>query len=421
MIKREEIRPGVFLTEIEGHYKKSRLAIYVASPLERETLTHTAMLPFVLERGTAKLPDLTALKRKLNALYGASLFADYSCAQYRRVLEGYVDGVDGALVRDGSDISAQRTGLLLDVLFHPHVENGRFSDEWVDIEREKLRETIRSIINDKRDYCIKLLTEAFFAADERSLPVDGYEEDLDGIDGQRLYDAYKGFVKNAGIEIVYVGSRYDGLKETVLTKLSRLDIVPARHKPLEPVDKQQEQVILREMDIEQSKLALAFTPGRLLESEEWPVLRVACGILGASPMSRLFLNVREKQSLCYYASAQASYRAGGGIIVDSGIAHKDAGRAKKAMLKEIRDLAQDGPTKTEMEQIKLLYQNVLRGVTDSSAALANYCYANIIKYGRPITPQQELDQIERVTADQVRQLLGEMHLNVSCLLSGGKE
>lgn len=421
MINRKQIADGIYLTEAEGPYKTDRLAVHAASPLRRDNLTQTAMLPYVLERGTARLPDMTMLKRRLNALYGANLSTNYTMARFSRVLGGYIEGVDGALIKEGAAVSRQRVELLLDVLFDPYTENGAFPAQWVDVEREKLRETIRAVINDKRDYCIKLLTEAFFSDDERSLPTDGFEEDLDGINGANLYGAYTGFISKAAIEVIHVGSRYEGLEGAILKTLSRHDITPQKKKELTVVAKKDEQKIVEIMDVEQDKLALAFTPGRLLGEEDLAVLHVACGVLGASPTSRLFVNVREKQSLCYYVTSQPSYRSGGGIVIDCGIDHKNSGSVRAAILRELDNLCVEGPSETELQQIKLLYRNVLRGVMDSSGALANYFYANIVKYGRPLSPEEELAEIDRVSAEQVRKLLGEMHLNTSCLISAREE
>ena len=105
---RKEIAKGIFLTQAEGSYKKSRLSIYLASPLVRDTLTTTAMLPFVLERGTAKLPDMTLLKRKQNELYGANLSTNYSGYGFARIIEGHINGVDASLLKDGKDIMRDR-------------------------------------------------------------------------------------------------------------------------------------------------------------------------------------------------------------------------------------------------------------------------------------------------------------------------
>lgn len=413
---RREIANGIYLTQVAGNYKRSRLSVYMASPLRRETLSETAILPFIMERGTTKLPDMTLLRRRQNALYGANLSTNYSSVGFSRVVEGYVEGVDGSFIQDGADVAAQRTDLLLDVLFDPYVENGAFRGDWIDIEREKLREAIRSIINEKRDYCAKLLSEAFYD-DERGLPVDGFEEDLDLIGGERTYQVYKDTVAQSGLEVIYVGSDYEGLEQALVERLQVAGTNPAGIKPLTAIPKRDELVIVQEMDVEQDKLAMAFTCGRVLNRQEMVVLRVANALLGAAPTSRLHQNVREKQSLCYYVSAQPSYKSGGGMVIESGIEHQNVARTKEAILHEMRTLAKDGPTQQELVQIKLLFQNILQGVSDSSAALSGYIYSNIVRYEDAMTAEQELAMIEQVTAEEVMAILSDMNLNASCLIS----
>lgn len=413
---RKEIAKGIFLTQVAGNYKRSRLSVFMASPLRRETLSETAILPFILERGTAALPDMTLLRRRQNALYGANLSTNYASVGFSRVIEGYVEGVNGSFIRNSADLAAQRTNLLLDVLFDPHVEDGAFRDDWIAIEREKLRETIQSIVNEKRDYCAKLLNEAFYD-DERSLPVDGFEEDLASMSGKQLYHIYKNIVTQSSFEIIYVGSDDENLEHALLTRLQAVDTNPTSIKALTAIPKHDEIAVVQEMDVEQDKLALAFTCGRVLNRHEMVVLRVANALLGAAPTSRLHQNVREKQSLCYYVSAQPSYKSGGGIIIESGIDHQDVERARQAIMEELHHLAKYGPTRQELLHIKLLFQNILHGVADSSAAFSGYLYSNIVRYQDAITAQQELDMIERVTAEEVMAILSEMHLNASCLLS----
>lgn len=412
---RIEIAPNVFLTQAAGNYKRSRLSIFMASPLGRENLTATAMLPFLLERGTASLPDMTLLKRRQDALYGANISTSYATVGCSRVIEGYAEGVDERLLADAHGLAAQRTQLLLDVLFDPFTENGAFREDWMDIEREKLRETICSVINDKREYCAQLLAAAFYD-DARGLPVDGFVEDLDAIDGKRLYVVYQDVVRSSSLEILYVGSPNTDLAPTLARRIASLQREAVSVPPVTAVPVREEQVVTRTLDMEQDKLALAFTCGRALQDSEIAVLRVACALLGASPFSRLFLNVREKQSLCYYASAQPMYKAAGGLVIDSGVDHSSAAQAKEAILQELHLLATDGPTETEMEQARLLFQNILRGVSDSSAALSSYLYSNIIRYHRAMRAQEELEMLGAVTAGQVRDLLAEMHLNTTCHL-----
>lgn len=414
---RREIAKNVFLTEIEGSYKKSRLSIYMASPLKRSNLTATAILPFILERGTAALPDMTLLKRRQNALYGANLFTGYYSNAFSRIIEGGVEGVDGALIKGVEDISAQRVKLLLDVLYDPYIKDGAFPDELVDIEREKLREVIRSVINDKRDYCSKLLTEAFFEGDERAFPVDGFEKDLDSITGASLYGDYKNIMSNSKLEIIYVGSKFAGLAEVILSEVSSR--AAASVKEITAIPKRDEKAVVEVLEVEQDKLAMAFTTGRVFDKNELVVLRVASALLGAAPTSRLFMNVREKQSLCYSILSQPSYKAGGGLIIECGIDHANAARAKAASIAELENLAQSGPTDKELKEIKLLFGNILSGVYDSSSALGNYIYSTIVRYGEAMMPEQELEIINSVTPDEVKSVLSDMHLNASCLLCNG--
>jgi len=416
---RREIANNVFFTEIEGNYKRSRLSIYMASPLSRHNLTTTAMLPFVLERGTASLPDVTLLKRRQNALYGANLSTNYYSIGLSRIIEGYIEGVDSSLVACGASISDERIKLLLDVLYDPHVVDGGFDDGWIDIEREKLREAIQSVINDKRDYCAKLLTEAFFD-DERALPVDGFEDDLAGIDGKTLYRHYKDFIAGSRLEIIYAGLKQDGLEDMILDKIGRGGFDAKPIKAMTAVTKREEQHIVNTLEVEQDKLALAFTAGRVFDKKDMMTLRVASAIFGAAPTSRLFVNVREKQSLCYYVLSQPNYKAAGGLIVESGVDRKDVERAKSSILKELNKLAKDGPTDTEMEQAKLLFANVLKGVSDSSAALTGYYFSSLMRYNEIVSPEEELEIINGVTAEEVKKVLAEMNLNTSCRITSCK-
>ncbi len=412
---RKELKKGVFYNEIEGNYKKSVLSVFLASPLKRENLTSTALIPSMLERGTKECPDMTLLKRRLNRLYGANLNVSYSSVGFSRTIECSVEGVDDTLVGE-TGLSSERARLLLDVLFTPAVENEAFNEKWLDVEREKLREVIRAIINEKRDYCLKLLAESFFDLDERGLPNDGYEEDLDGITAQSLYSDYRNLVKGSTVEIIYVGRRCEGLSDMLKNTFSRIEVGGETVKQLAPVPYCDEKATVLSLPVEQDKLALGFTCGRLLSERELAALRLGSSLLGGSATSRLFMNVREKMSLCYYAASRTSFRSGGGIIIDCGIDHKNTDKAREAILNELSTLTKDGPTAKELTEIKLLYKNILSSVRDTSSSLASYCFNSLARYKRIVTPEEELAVIESLTAEEIMSSLALLRLNASCLI-----
>ena len=165
------------------------------------------------------------------------------------------------------------------------------------------------------------------------------------------------------------------------------------------------------LEVEQDKLALFFTTGRTLDRRDFNALRVGCTLLGGTPTSRLFMNVREKQSLCYYVTCSASYESGGGATVECGVDAKDAARARDAILLELDRLAEKGPTEKEMSELALTYKNIFGGVTDSSSAINSYIFANLQRCGELVTPEMQLEESLSVTREDAMRLLRELHLN----------
>ncbi|MEG0751678.1 MAG: insulinase family protein [Oscillospiraceae bacterium] len=410
-------------TAVEGDYKKNRLSVYLSAPLSRESQTATALLPFMLERGTRALPDMTLLQRRLCALYGASMTASYSQFGFARVIDGYISGADGALLPEGQQIERERAMLLGDLLFDPAVSDGAFCDDWLVIEKEKLRETIQSVINDKREYCYKLLIERFYEGDGRSLPVDGFESNLGTISARSLYDAYESFLSRCSVEIIYVGRDAAGRRDIATDIAARVSSTDEPIAPISFVQQRETVDIVEEMDVEQDKLAFAFTSGYTLKAREMAALRVASALLGGTPTSRLFVNVREKKSLCYSISSTASYESAGGMFIDCGISHDDAVKARSAILHELENLASDGPTDKEMREIALTFKNAYGGVRDSSSAINSYVFNCVQRRGELVEPEMQLEELLSVDKGDVRDALSHLHLNCTCHISkkGGAE
>ncbi|MDO4567154.1 MAG: hypothetical protein Q4B42_07460, partial [Oscillospiraceae bacterium] len=183
MINREKLAEGAYFTTVKGPYKRARLSVFLSAPLSRGSQTETALIPFMLERGTRLLPDKTLLGRRLLSLYGADMESDYSQFAYSRVLSAYISGADAGLLPEGERVLRERASLLSELLFDTNAPGGAFEEAQLAIEKEKLRETMRSIINSKREYCFRRLMDTFYGEDLRSMPSDGFEEDLAGIDG----------------------------------------------------------------------------------------------------------------------------------------------------------------------------------------------------------------------------------------------
>ena len=416
-MKRENLAPGVFLNTLDAQkFNRCRITIRFQYPACRETATASAVLPLVLERCCADYPDMTLLSRRLAKLYGADLSVDNSTNGANRVLTVSVTGIKDEFALEGEDLTAEYADLVFGVAFRPYLVNGRFDEEALAIERGKLRQQLQAEVNDKRLYCVRQARRRFFGDSLAGVERDGYLEEVDGVTPQLLTQVYEEMLCRASIEVTAIGAKDETVRRLLLAALEgrKRDWqapLPGLFMPRRQPDHQVET-----MDMVQAKLCLLFTAGRCTGAQEIAASRLAMALYGGSVTSRLFLNVREKQSLCYYCSS--SYTSVTGcMMVDSGVEPANARKAEAAILKELAQLC-DGPiTDEEMEDCRRGLLSSLESVEDSLSGLEGWYFAEIARGGPVSTPAQARATLEQVTKEQVRQVLRQFTLSVSYLLT----
>ena len=416
-MKRENLAPGVFLNTLDAQkFNRCRITIRFQYPACRETATASAVLPLVLERCCADYPDMTLLSRRLAKLYGADLSVDNSTNGANRVLTVSVTGIKDEFALEGEDLTAEYADLVFGVAFRPYLVNGRFDEEALAIERGKLRQQLQAEVNDKRLYCVRQARRRFFGDSLAGVERDGYLEEVDGVTPQLLTQVYEEMLCRASIEVTAIGAKDETVRRLLLAALEgrKRDWqapLPGLFMPRRQPDHQVET-----MDMVQAKLCLLFTAGRCTGAQEIAASRLAMALYGGSVTSRLFLNVREKQSLCYYCSS--SYTSVTGcMMVDSGVEPANARKAEAAILKELAQLC-DGPiTDEEMEDCRRGLLSSLESMEDSLSGLEGWYFAEIARGGPVSTPAQARAALEQVTKEQVRQVLRQFTLSVSYLLT----
>lgn len=416
-MKRENLAPGVFLNTLDAQkFNRCRITIRFQYPACRETATASAVLPLVLERCCADYPDMTLLSRRLAKLYGADLSVDNSTNGANRVLTVSVTGIKDEFALEGEDLTAEYADLVFGVAFRPYLVNGRFDEEALAIERGKLRQQLQAEVNDKRLYCVRQARRRFFGDSLAGVERDGYLEEVGGVTPQLLTQVYEEMLCRASIEVTAIGAKDETVRRLLLAALEgrKRDWqapLPGLFMPRRQPDHQVET-----MDMVQAKLCLLFTAGRCTGAQEIAASRLAMALYGGSVTSRLFLNVREKQSLCYYCSS--SYTSVTGcMMVDSGVEPANARKAEAAILKELAQLC-DGPiTDEEMEDCRRGLLSSLESVEDSLSGLEGWYFAEIARGGPVSTPAQARAALEQVTKEQVRQVLRQFTLSVSYLLT----
>lgn len=416
-MQREQLAPGVCLTALEADkFKTARITLNFILPSVRSQATCAALLPLMLERSCAAWPDMTDFSKKLAGLYGASLSAESTVQGTRRVISVSICGIRDRFALAGEVLSAEYANVLFETAFAPFFTDGVFDPETLEIEKQKLQEVLENEINEKRAYCLRQARRRFFGDSAAGVEKNGYLEEIDSITPAELTAFYHEMVRTAVLEVLTIGADSAAVAERLQKQLAQVKRAPAQLPEFCAMPAVQAPVRAAEpLDMVQGKLCLLFTTGRILSEEEYADMRVAAAIYGSLPTSRLFMNVREKQSLCYYCAA--GYSAVNGMLtVDSGVEHANAQKAEDAILAELAALQQTAVEEKELDDAKRALTGALSGVEDSLYGIEMWYFGGILR-GNIQTPEQVARRIDAVSAQGVRAALASLRLSVVYLLT----
>lgn len=398
---RREIMDRVYLTYLPAKkFKTSCLSAQFITPLRRETASCGALLPLVLQRGTMRCPDIQQLSAAMDQLYGAQINptirkrAECQCI-------GFVASVmDDSFAPQGEKLLEPTAALLGELLLDPVTRNGRYLPEYVDSERANLLDSIRSVRNDKRDWADLRLLQEMCRDEPYGVSRLGDETAAAAINNQKLHVYSQGMMSASRLELFYCGSApITRVEDALLEAFAALPRAAARDpQPPRRVDAPAQPRVIREaMDVTQGKLAMGFRCG----TDDVPAMLLANLLFGGTSNSKLFLNVREKLSLCYYASSNY-VRSKGILTVSSGIESADYQRALDEILHQLQEVRDGHWEPWELEGARSTMRSALASLPDSQGALENYCLGQAAtgQSEDPETMQRLLDQVtpERIQA-----------------------
>lgn len=417
-MERSMLAPGVYLNTIDAQkFNRCRISLHFRFPARRDRATAHALLPLVLDRGYADCPDMTELSRRLAGLYGADLSVDLTSNGADRVLSVSVCGIRDAFALDGEDLTAQYASIALGVAFRPYLVNGCFDPEAVEIEKDKLKKRLQAEINDKRLYCVRQARRKFYGDAPEGIERDGYLEEVPGVTPAELYEAYQEVLRTATLDVMVLGADPAAVCAQLEQALAGIRREPAALAGPSAQPRGLPRHFAEKLPgMTQAKLCMLFTSAAPLAAEEIDVCRLAMSLFGGSTTSRLFLNVREKQSLCYYCGSSLQSMVGC-MTVDSGVEPAKAEQAQAAILAELDRLCAGPIEDEELEDCRRGLLSGLESVGDSLSGLENWYYMEICRGGEVRTPAQSAARLRAVTRDQVRALLARFSFSVAYLVT----
>lgn len=422
-IEQRAICDGVNFRSIrDTKFKTMRISAHLIVPMSRQTAAENALLPFLLSRASREYPDFTKLGQRLAELYGASLNADVQKLGDLQVLSLSASGIADRYALEGEAISGELAKLLCSILFDPPLVDGLFPEDGFEQEKRQTMELIDSEYSDKRTYA-RQRCEAIMCADE-PYGVDRYggKEDIARVERPALTAAWKRLLDTAKIELMVLGDCdpapvYEGFRAAFETLGSRktADCTTKVVRSAEKVN-----TVTEKMDVAQGKLVMGFRTGTATPDEEVPATRLMAALFGGTPNSKLFLNVREKLSLCYYCSA--SYNSMKGImLVQSGVEVKNMERAKEEILRQLDEVKQGNFDESEVEAAKMSLCNSYRTLSDSLGGLENW-YLSQTFASHSQQPEEAAAQINAVTRQEIIDAANRVTLDtVYCLVGNGED
>ncbi|MBU5434875.1 EF-P 5-aminopentanol modification-associated protein YfmF [Pseudoflavonifractor sp. MSJ-37] len=406
--------PGVFLTAV--HTKKFRSCVLGASflaPLDRETASLNALVPYVLRRGTADRPDMESLSAALDELYGGSIEPVVRTRGEIQCVGFLGSFLDDAYTLDGSAVLEDAAALLGELLLHPRTVSGSFDPDYTASERSNLVDRIRAQVNDKRSYALLRLKREMCAGEPFGVDRLGDEASAIAIGPAALWERYQTLLHTAPLELYYCGSADpERAADALRTALAALPVSERRDslpRPTAQTAPDQPRLVEEAMDVGQGKLALGFRTGIDAWDPRFPALLLANAIYGGTTTSKLFLNVREKRSLCYYASSQLA-RYKGLMLVSSGVEFDQFQAARDEILAQLDACRAGQFDDQELEAARRSVVSSLISAADAQGRLEDFWLGQSVA-GIPDGPDALAAKAEAVRRDQILEAFAALQLD----------
>lgn len=422
---RTELMPGVFLSHLRSDkFKTACMSVTLLTQLRRETAAMNAVIPFVLRRGTTRYGDMEQLSRRMDELYGAAVEP-----VVRRIGEIQCIGFYGSFpepdyLPGGEALLGDTCALMAQLLLDPVTRGGLLLPQYVDSEREKLLDIIHSRMNDKRSYALSRCIEEMCCYEDFAVSRFGSESEAENIHYKKLTRHYRELIQTCPVEIFYCGKTdFKAVSAAMRDAFSamprgEIDYDIGTDLRMNAVE-DHVRFVEEEMDVTQGKLVLGFRLGECMEEPDIPALYVFNAVYGSGATSKLFMNVREKLSLCYYASS-AVYLHKGIMLVSSGIEFDKLDAARDEILAQLDSVRRGEITDDELRSAKKSVASDLRAVQDSIGELEGFYLSQALD-GLDYGPAELAALAEDVTKEDVQAIAESIECDLIYFLKGSGE
>ncbi len=404
-LTRTEILPGVWLNHLRSEqFKTACLSLNLLTQLKRESASMNALIPYVLRRGTTRYPDMEALAARMDSLYGTAVEPVVRRVGEIQCLGFYASIPEEAFLPEGEDVLHDACELLGQLLLAPATRGGLLLPRYVESERDKMLELIRSRVNNKGSYALSRCLEEMCCFEDFAVSRYGGESECEAINYKKLTKQYHTLLQTCPVEIIFCGRApakvlQRALREALATLPRgeidyeigtdlRMNAIEARPRFVE-----------ESMDVNQGKLVMGWRLGECMEDPDLAAVLVFNAIYGSGSASRLFRSLRERLQLCYYVSSLTDLHKGL-LLVSAGIDFDRLDAARDEILAQLEALKQGDFTREELEAAKAVVASDLRAMCDSQGELEGFLLSQTLD-GLDYGPLELAALVEDVSREDV--------------------
>lgn len=419
IIQSRQLKGNIKLLNIKSQqFKTSLISIYIKRPLSNDEVTLNSLIPSILKMGSRTFPTQAEISKELQELYGSSFGVGVGKLGEKQILSFKLSLTNDRYLSES--ISAKAFSVMMDILLNPLAENGGFVSRYVEIEKDVLRESLLSRINNKGAYALERCIEEMCKGEPYSIHEDGNIEDLDRITPQSLYEHYMKILSESEIDIAITGD----MDEAVISEIEqavekrfefRKSEIPAIPRENIYHDVEEVRYITDQMDVSQGKIVLGYRTGVDVKSDEYVPMFLYSVILGGGAHSKLFMNIREKHSLCYSINSFLE-KLKGIMFITAGIDTVNFEKTVELIKKEVADMSEGNISENELDFAKKFIRNSLQSLKDSIWSLSDYYY-NLNNQGRNESVEEFLEKIEKVSVEDIRKVSSGIQLDTIYFLT----
>lgn len=402
-------------------FKTIRVNIYFKQKLSVQTMSQQALMARLLDVSTDRYPSQTDLHRALSQLYGAVYHTQARRLGQAAILKFSFVFPNSKLISQAGDLQDQNIEFINQAIFHPHAQAGAFDPQTFDRQQANLLDDIRSLSDDKQAFARLRLNQLYYPDPAYQLPATGGLADIEQLTPHNLYQAYVDLIESSGVHIMVMGDVDEDQVADRFSKLAWAD----RTDPLQSVDmfyrptiKDDLVVATDQQDVHQSKFNLAYESKVYYWQDQYFAGLIFNGLFGGYPHSKLFLNVREKASLAYYASSHLSAWTGK-LTVQTGIDTASQQQAQAIIADQLKALQDGDFSQRDIDLTKKALANSRYQNEDSSDAYIRRLLQEELAQGQTYSLDQWLDALSQVNKDDIIQVAQQTDLKATYFLSGG--